>query len=153
MKMTSLSDPFFLTHRALRVEVARMAKQAAGTVVDVGCGMAPYRELFSHTKYIGIETRDASRAGSGKAGADLLYDGVHLPLANESVDNVLCNQVLSIYSSPWRFYPNCIASSVQAEDSCSLSHLHGMSMSNRMTTHDTLRSACAILRKHVALKW
>ena len=103
MSAIRLADPFFLAHRALRREVARMAMQTTGNVVDVGCGMAPYRKLFSHARYFGIETVRASRFGSAKTGADVLYDGKHLPLSNGSVDNVLCNQVLEHVFEPVEF--------------------------------------------------
>lgn len=103
MKLMQLADPFFLAHRALRMEVARMAAQTTGLVVDVGCGMAPYRALFQHARYLGIERATGSHFGSARTGADVLYDGVHLPLADGSIDNVLCNQVLEHVFEPITF--------------------------------------------------
>lgn len=103
MSITSLADPFFLAHRALHAEISRMAGNAVGTVIDVGCGTAPYRALFAHTRYIGIEVASGSEFGSAKGGADVLYDGQRLPLADGSVDNVLCNQVLEHVFEPTAF--------------------------------------------------
>ena len=80
-----------------------MAAQTIGTVVDVGCGVAPYRDLFRHAHYIGIERAGGSRFGSAKGGADVLYDGSRLPLADGCVDNVLCNQVLEHIFEPVAF--------------------------------------------------
>lgn len=80
-----------------------MAAQTIGTVVDVGCGVAPYRDLFRHAHYIGIERAGGSRFGSAKGGADVLYDGSRLPFADGSVDNVLCNQVLEHVFEPAAF--------------------------------------------------
>lgn len=103
MSTTSLADPFFLAHRALRAEISSMARNMKGTVVDVGCGTAPYRALFSHARYVGIEVAGGSKFGSAKGGADVLYDGRRLPLADGSVDNVLCNQVLEHVFEPTAF--------------------------------------------------
>lgn len=103
MNPISIADPFFLARRALLAEIARMARASTGIVIDVGCGTAPYRALFSHTHYIGVEVLRASLHGSSKTGADVLYDGQCLPLPDASVDNVLCNQVLEHVFEPIAF--------------------------------------------------
>ena len=103
MSLRALAGPFFLAHRALRAEITRMAKGTTGIVVDIGCGTAPYRSLFAHTQYIGIEVVNRSQFGSAKGGADVLYDGRRLPLADASIDNVLCNQVLEHVFDPVAF--------------------------------------------------
>ena len=95
-----LLDPLYLAKRALRSEVALMARAVHGTVLDVGCGAAPYRGLFGHARYIGLEVATASQYGSAKSGADILYDGKRLPLADASVDNLLCSQVLEHVFEP-----------------------------------------------------
>jgi len=103
MNAKALADPFFLAKHALRLEIAAMAASASGTVLDVGCGTAPYRAFFAHTNYIGVEVAAASKYGSAKRGADLLYDGSSLPIADESVDYILCNQVLEHVFEPGLF--------------------------------------------------
>jgi SAM-dependent methyltransferase len=97
--LVSFADPFFLAHRALRAEIARMAAYAHGIVLDVGCGAAPYRPLFAHAIYFGAEVPTASAHGSAKH-ADLLFDGQRLPIADASVDAVLCSQVLEHVFEP-----------------------------------------------------
>lgn len=80
-----------------------MARGTLGVVVDVGCGTAPYRGLFEHAKYIGIEVATGSACGSSKGGADVYFDGRHLPLPDASIDTVLCNQVLEHVFEPVPF--------------------------------------------------
>jgi SAM-dependent methyltransferase len=80
-----------------------MASGCTGTVLDVGCGTSPYRELFAQSNYIGIEVVLASNNGSSKRGADALYDGRSLPFADASIDNILCNQVLEHVFEPAAF--------------------------------------------------
>lgn len=89
----SLFDPFFLAHRALRAEISQMAARTQGVVLDVGCGAAPYRALFTRAVYFGFEIQTVSAYGSPKT-ADVLFDGKRLPVCDMSVDAVLCSQVL-----------------------------------------------------------
>lgn len=100
--MSSLLDPFFLTTRALRREIAAVAPGFAGRMLDVGCGSQPYRGLFDHADYIGIEVPQASKHGSAKR-ADAFFDGLRIPLADCSVQHVLCTQVLEHVFQPARF--------------------------------------------------
>ncbi len=101
--LPALTAPFFLAHRALRGEIAALAASTSGTVIDVGCGSAPYRALFAHATYIGVEVPAASQHGSAKSGADVLYDGRALPFADASANFVLCNQVLEHVFEPAPF--------------------------------------------------
>lgn len=96
------ADPFFLARRALRREVARMAADERGVVLDVGCGAAPYRDLFAHATYFGAEVPFASKYGGAKR-ADVLFNGKCLPIADASIDAVLCNQVLEHVFEPHAF--------------------------------------------------
>lgn len=100
--IAALFDPFFLARRSLRAEIARMAAGVAGTVLDIGCGAAPYRPLFSHATYYGAEIPTASAHGSRKQ-ADLMFDGKRLPVSDASLDAVLCSQVLEHVFDPCAF--------------------------------------------------
>lgn len=62
-------------------------------IVDVGCGLQPYRHFFLHTLYIGIDVEDSGRNAEDKC-ADKYFDGIKIPLESESFDAVLCTEVL-----------------------------------------------------------
>lgn len=79
-----------------------MASDTQGTVLDVGCGAAPYRTLFANAVYFGAEVPAASAYGSAKR-PDLFFDGRSLPIADASVDAVLCSQVLEHVFEPDAF--------------------------------------------------
>ncbi len=66
---------------------------AQATVIDVGCGLQPYRPLFAHTQYIGIDVESSGRSEHQKS-ADRIFDGIHIPAEDASVDAILCTEVL-----------------------------------------------------------
>jgi SAM-dependent methyltransferase len=67
--------------------------QLGAQIVDVGCGLQPYRKYFAHAQYVGIDVEASGRKEQEKS-ADIYFDGVNIPLAVESVDAVLCTEVL-----------------------------------------------------------
>jgi len=77
--------------RDLRV----LLPQLRGTVLDVGCGAQPYRPLFSPAvHYVGIDTEQA-KAHFGYQLPDVLYfAGDSWPIADASVDFVLCTETM-----------------------------------------------------------
>jgi SAM-dependent methyltransferase len=84
----------------------RVAPQARGRLLDVGCGEKPYEAIFRPyvSEYIGVEHREtfeltaasesAVATASGKRGPDVLYSGDRLPFPDKSFDTVLSVQVL-----------------------------------------------------------
>jgi SAM-dependent methyltransferase len=95
-------DPLWIAKRSLRRALARAAPHARGALLDVGCGVKPYRALFAGaTRYLGIErpgTRSRSRV------VDVWADALALPFRAKSFDTVLCNEVLEHVSEPARLF-------------------------------------------------
>lgn len=75
------------------VEVFARSMKPGAKIVDLGCGLQPYKQLFLHARYIGIDVEASGRMADQKC-ADIYFDGVKIPLDSESVDAVLCTQVL-----------------------------------------------------------
>jgi SAM-dependent methyltransferase len=69
-------------------------------VVDLGCGVGGSYDLFRRLdpaiRWLGIDIRDSPEARGRTGGGELVvyYDGVHLPLRDESVPVIYCRQVL-----------------------------------------------------------
>jgi SAM-dependent methyltransferase len=79
------------------MEIANTTPPGA-SVLDLGAGNAPYRELFAHTDY---RTNDWSQSVHlGAEEADIIGSADELPVADASFDLVLCTQVLEHTAEP-----------------------------------------------------
>lgn len=72
-----------------------------GTVVDVGCGVQPYRKLFGGgVRYIGIDSSDTLDTFRVEAPDTLYYSGDRWPLESAVADFVLCTETLEHVAAP-----------------------------------------------------
>lgn len=72
-----------------------------GTVLDVGCGICPYRHLVIQNgcEYIGIDIAEADRFKYAQTNI-LHFDGSHIPLPSDSIDSILCTEVIEHVAEP-----------------------------------------------------
>lgn len=95
-------NPWFLPRRALWRAMQRASGQLRGRILDLGCGVQPYRQLLTMVDAItGLEI-DTDQNRKNKC-ADVYYDGATLPFDAESFDGVVCNQVLEHVFEPESF--------------------------------------------------
>jgi SAM-dependent methyltransferase len=96
----ALYKPYYIIRRNLVRAVAEYASTCKGVILDFGCGMQPYKVLFSHcADYLPVDfatTKDRYYGG----GEVIPFDGSQTPLAAESVDHVLCTEVLEHVFEP-----------------------------------------------------
>lgn len=97
------SDPAYIARSRLLKHVSLLVDglklDGSGTWLDVGCGSRPYESLINSEKYIGMDVAESGNP-AGRKRCDLLYDGVTFPIGNESVDGVICTQVLEHAKDP-----------------------------------------------------
>lgn len=101
------SDWVDLQESFLLEAFTRVAPQARGRLLDVGCGQRPYESIFAPyvSEYLGIEheaTFGHTHASKNTKGPDLTYDGRTLPFEDKSFDTVLNCQVLEHTPEPGR---------------------------------------------------
>jgi len=67
--------------------ISKYSNRYQGKLVDIGCGAKPYIDFFNHIdKPIGIDIADEE--------ADILANAKFLPLKSNTINVVLCNQVI-----------------------------------------------------------
>jgi SAM-dependent methyltransferase len=97
------TDPTFIARSRLRRAVAALASQLSlsgrGIWLDLGCGSRPYESLFAVERYIGLDVLSSGHPPDAKR-HDLLFDGANIPVRADSVDGVLCTQVLEHTAEP-----------------------------------------------------
>ncbi len=75
-----------------------------GVVLDIGCGIMPYKEFIlenrSEVKYIGIDFEKAFNAEYAMVKPDLFWDGITIPLEDDSVETVLATELLEHCANP-----------------------------------------------------
>ncbi len=77
-------------------------KYAKGTLLDVGCGRMPYKNMFllSVNKYIGLDHPEVAKLYKGEEKPDILADATKIPLSDSSSDTITCFQVLEHLPEP-----------------------------------------------------
>ncbi len=101
-------NPYFINRRSLYLAVQKFAKLTApeNSVLDVGCGLKPYRDLFPAREYVGIDIETGGHSNDQKH-VDSYYDGEHIPSGDKSFDFVLCTQVLEHTEKPEKLVEEC----------------------------------------------
>lgn len=92
-------NPSFLLRRRLHTALADRLRHSTGVVLDIGCGSKPYKDLSDASVYIGIEVKQSGH-GHALEPIDVYYDGLSIPVADQSCDLVLCSEVLEHVAEP-----------------------------------------------------
>ncbi len=97
IKLNAETIDVYMPRTAILGAVKKSLHIFKGTLLDVGCGQMPYREIIlqeniSVQKYIGLDL--ASSAIHNTSIADLHWDAKTIPLENESVDSAMATEVL-----------------------------------------------------------
>lgn len=94
-------NPYFINrwslYRAVREFAANISTE--DEVLDVGCGLKPYRTLCNTSHYLGIDIEGGGHVDEAKR-PDKFFDGKHIPCESNTFSRVLCTQVLEHAQDP-----------------------------------------------------
>jgi SAM-dependent methyltransferase len=97
IKLNPESIDVYMPRTAILDAVKKSLHIFKGTLLDVGCGQMPYREIIlkensSVYKYVGLDLKSSSIHNTDIA--DLHWDAKTIPLNNEAIDSAMATEVL-----------------------------------------------------------
>lgn len=94
-------NPYFINRYRLYQAITTFAEKTPSdaTILDVGCGIKPYRFLFKSPTYTGIDIAGGGHSDQAKT-VDAFYDGHSIPFSDQSFDTLICTQVLEHADDP-----------------------------------------------------
>lgn len=96
--INSYLNPIYLAKKYLCRGIKKIDDYPNGILLDVGCGLKPYKNLFTNVnRYIGIEL--PTTLSQSKV-VDIFADTLNLPFKNCSFDTILCTEVLEHIREP-----------------------------------------------------
>jgi SAM-dependent methyltransferase len=103
----SLRNSFFFPFHAVNAGIRRAVVNASagcsgGTLLDIGCGLRPYEDLFPVDRYFGFDLLDSPRPPGQKL-PDVWFDGETIPVRDNSAQHVLCTAVMQYCLDPHSF--------------------------------------------------
>ena len=101
LELTPDTVDLFLVRKLIKRAVAEAKERFSGTVLDIGCGIMPYREFLLEqpsrvAEYIGVDLETDLYS----ADVDFRWDGENIPLQEESVQCAMATEVLEHCSNP-----------------------------------------------------
>ncbi len=101
-------NPYFINRNSLYKGIREFAANTKenSAILDVGCGLKPYRFLFKTENYLGIDIETGGHSNQEKH-VDKFYDGENIPFDDRSFDVVICTQVLEHAYKPEKIIAEC----------------------------------------------
>ena len=94
-------NPFWFARINLFNHIKIYGKRLTGNILDIGCGTKPYKKYLKGN-YKGLEIDNENKKNTGSE--ILFFDGKIFPPKNDSIDSVLCTQLLEHVEDPRLFF-------------------------------------------------
>lgn len=95
-QLSALTIDRFLVRSSILKEIKNILPELKGTLLDIGCGEMPYKELLLSEpslvkRYIGIDIENPIY--QQKRRPDLFWDGINMPLDDNSIDCAVATEL------------------------------------------------------------
>ncbi|MEJ5300100.1 MAG: glycosyltransferase [Thermodesulforhabdaceae bacterium] len=103
-RISDITDRYVIL-QTIREAISQHVFLLSGILLDIGCGMMPYKDFILKNnpnikEYIGLEFEEGKYKAS--KGANLVWDGDTIPLADSSVDCVTAVEIIERCKNPLR---------------------------------------------------
>lgn len=94
-------NPYFIFRYNLYKKIKEFSRNIKNDskILDVGCGIKPYKDLFLSSEYLGIDIEGGGHPDVDKM-VDKYFDGVKIPYGDNFFDTVICTEVLEHSTDP-----------------------------------------------------
>lgn len=101
-------NPYFTIRRPLYINIKKWAKSIDKDkkILDVGCGLKPYKKLFYGNEYIGIDIKGGGHDDQAKV-VHKFFDGQNIPYEDNKFDALICTEVLEHSEDPDKLLAEC----------------------------------------------
>ena len=96
-------NPFWFARINLFYNIKLHGKKLSGKILDIGCGTKPYKNYLNGS-YVGLEVADKNANNKNLDTEILFFDGKDFPFESNSIDSILCTQVLEHVENPIFFF-------------------------------------------------
>lgn len=98
LSLNNIPSSFFIIRQSLLKAIDELRPTIKGNVLDLGCGVMPYRDYLKNPlidRYIGIDLK--SNLYHNLVEPDLYWDGINIPLEDSSCDYVIATEFFEHY--------------------------------------------------------
>ncbi|WP_440133114.1 class I SAM-dependent methyltransferase [Chitinophaga sancti] len=88
----TINQSVYITRNLLITNLKKHFNVLHGRMLDFGCGSKPYKTLINVDEYIGVDFQGEGHSHESEQ-IDVFYDGLTLPLEDNSFDSVLSTEV------------------------------------------------------------
>ncbi len=88
-----INSNYFIS-RGIANGIRKNAHYMTGKMMDFGCGIKPYRSLFSVVDHVGVDIENTGHSNS-RVFVDKFYDGKTIPFESEYFDSIFSAEVLT----------------------------------------------------------
>jgi SAM-dependent methyltransferase len=92
---------FDFQYSTIHRDLSKQLPHVVGNVLDVGCGLQPYRHLLPlNIKYAGIDISESENRFGYQTPDTIYYSGKTWPVKSKSMDFILCTETLEHVATP-----------------------------------------------------